>query len=118
MEGMEREAKKERGAEGGRERTETELTDLRRCLRDATSASAADRARLEREVKKRERVEVEHKRQLDDLARRLQNEVSASLAYRVALEQEMKELQDHVATAITTPTLYIQVLFCPPTHDG
>ena len=105
MEEMEREAKKER------ERTEAELTDLRRRLQDATSASAADRARLER-------AEVEHKRQLADLTRRLQNEVSASLAYRVALEQDVKELQDRVATVNTMPTLYVQVLLCPPTHDG
>ena len=112
MEEMEREAKKER------ERTGAELTDLRRRLQDATSASMADRARLEREVRERERVEVEHKRQLADLTRRLQNEVTASLAYRAGLEQDMKDLQDRAATVNTMPTLYVQALFCPPTHDG
>ena len=108
LEKMEREAKKER------ERTEAELIDLRHRLQDATGASAADRARLEQ-------AEANHNRQLAYLTRRLRNEVAA---HRAELEQEIEELRDRIATAvampshaISSPTLYVQVLFSA-THDG
>ena len=108
LEETEREAKKER------ERTEAELIDLRHRLQDATSASAADRVRLEQ-------AEANHNRQLADLTRRLRNEAAA---HRAELEQEIEELRDRVATAVampphalSSPTLYVQVLFSA-THDG
>ena len=78
MEEMERESKKER------ERTEAELIDLRHCLQDVPSASAADRARSEQ-------VEVEHNQQLADLNHHLRDTVNASAADQARLEQEMKE---------------------------
>ena len=97
------------------ERTEAkykqQLADLTLRLQHTEMASAADRARLEQ-------AEAEHNRQLADLTRRLQDEVSASLAYRTGLEQGMKDLQDRVATAITTPTLYVQTFFFPPAYGG
>ena len=104
---------------------EEELADLSRRLQDATNASAADRARLEKEMKERERVEAEHKQQLADLTRRLQHEANLAAAHRAKSEQDLKKLQDQVATAVTTPprlspcpTLYAQVLFRSVTHDG
>ena len=115
---MEREAKKEQEAKREGERTEAELTHLRRRFQEAAVASANDRTMLKELLRERERVDAEHKQQLADLARQLQDRTSTYAAHRMALEQEMKELRDRVATAITTPALYVQVLFCPPTHDG
>ena len=111
MEEMQREAKE-------RERTEAEykqqLANLTLRLQDATSASAADRARLEQ-------VEAKHNRQLVDLTRRLRNEAAA---HRAELEQEIEELRDLGATAvampphaISYPALYVQAFFSA-THDG
>ena len=82
MEEMEREAKKER------ERTEAEykkqLADLTLRLQDATSASAADRARLQQ-------VEAEHNKQLADINNRLRDMANTSTADQPRLEQVVKE---------------------------
>ena len=118
-------AEMEKDARMERQWTEGQLADLNRCLRDATNVSAADRARLEQEVKERERVEAEHKR-LVGHTRRLQDEASVCAAHRARLEQEVEKLQDHVAHATATPPQHhvpphpnrcVRVLFRSATHD-
>ena len=85
---------------------------LNRRVQDATSASAADLARWEQEVKKeREQAGVEHNQQLIDINRRLQDEANASAAHRTRLDEEIKALLDRVTT------VYVQVPFCLVTHD-
>ena len=75
------------GARKDRLWVEAELTSLSRRLLDTTSASAADQARLEKEVKEeRKRTEAE----LANLSSRLQDAINASAADRAKLEQEVK----------------------------
>ena len=82
-----------------------ELVDPNRRLQEATKASAADRARLEQEVKERSRTEAEYQRKLADLTRRLHgdSETSTPVAHRASLEQEMKKPQYRITTAVTMP---------------
>ena len=90
---------------GQTRRRRGELVDFSRRLQEATKASAADRARLEREVKERARTEAEYQRKLADLTRRIHgdSETSTSVAHRASLEQEMKKPQDRMTTAATIP---------------
>ena len=76
-----------------RERVKAEhdrqLVDLNRRLQDMANASAADRLRLEQEVRERQRTEAE----LADLACRLQDEIGASAAYRTSEQKAREEKQ-------------------------
>ena len=73
---------------GQTRRRRGELVDLSRRLQEATKASAADRARLEQEVKEWARTEAEYQRKLADLTRHLHgdSETSTSVVHRASLE--------------------------------
>ena len=118
--------------------TKQELEDQARTLREQmmkiekeskemASNYAAEKERMEvkmremeKEVKERDRVEVEYRKQLTDLDRRLRDTNSVSAADRARLEEEVRRLQEQIArlqaSAVSTP--YVQGLLCLATHNG